>query len=193
MIHFFHLTQRKSLGTRRGFTLVEVLVAMFVFSIMMTAVSQVFASAFSGYRFTRAVERDLENAQFFINILAKELRTSSVVSAAGNQQFVQFFDHSQGKCFRYRIDTARLQVASAASTGVASGASPCNAMGFGSFTTISTGSVAGSFRVTPSATVGGPATVVGKVTIALDISESVAHHARMQTTVSLRDFGNIGL
>ncbi|MFZ3031730.1 MAG: prepilin-type N-terminal cleavage/methylation domain-containing protein [Candidatus Moraniibacteriota bacterium] len=193
MMYHFQTIRKKSLPSKRGFTLVEVLVAMFVFSLMMVTVSQVFASAFSGYRFTRAVERDLENAQFFINILAKELRTSSVVSAAGNQQFVQFFDHSQGKCFRYRIDTLRLQVASAASTGVASGASPCNTMGFGSFTTISTGSVSGSFRVTPSATVGGPATVVGKVTIALDIFESAAHHARMQTTVSLRDFGNIGL
>lgn len=69
----------------------------------------------------------------------------------------------------------------------------CSALSFGSFTTMSTGDISGSFEVTPSATVGGPPTRIGKVTIALDISERTTHHARIQTTVSLRDFGNIGL
>ncbi len=178
----------------KGFTLIEVIVSMFIFSIMMVVVSQVFASAFSGYRSTRAIQRDIDNAQYSLNIIAKELRTSSVVNPASgalvNSSFVQFFDHSQSKCFRYRINGGNLQVASADATGVDTGLTPCDTMNLSSFTNITTGVINGSFRVTPSSSV--PAHV-GKVTISLDISEGSTHHARIQTTVSLRDFGMSGL
>ena len=67
----------------------------------------------------------------------------------------------------------------------------CTSHNFVVFTNISTGVISGSFKVTPSAST--PSLVVGKVTISLDISEGTSHHARIQTSVSLRDFGNIGL
>lgn len=174
----------------RGFTLIEVLVSMFIFSIMMVTVSQVFASSFSGYRSTRAIQRDIDNAQYSLNVLAKELRTSSVVNPASgtlvNSSFVQFYDHSQGKCFRYRINQGNLQVASADVADVAA----CGSASLSNFSNITTGVINGSFRVTPSTSV--PAHV-GKVTMSLDISEGSSHHARIQTTVSLRDFGMSGL
>lgn len=192
--HPFLFLRRFGRSTRRGFTLIEVLVSMFVFSIMMASVSQIFSTAFSGYHSTRAIQRDIDNAQYSLNIVAKELRTSSVTSPSSgvlvNTTAVQFYDHSQGKCFRYQINQGNLQVASANSTGVSSGASPCNTMSLTAFTTISTGVITGSFRVTPSTTT---PLQVGKVTITLDISEGSVHHARIQTSVSLRDFGNIGL
>lgn len=177
--------------TRRGFTLIEVLVSLFIFSIMMVSVSQTFAQAFSGYRNTKAIERDLANAQFALGIIGKELRTGSVVNPTGsnqNSQFVQFFDHSQDKCIRYRINNSNFEVASAAAADVPA----CATLTLASFTVISTGTVTGSFRVTSSATVGGPPTRVGKVVIAFDIAEGT-HHAYLQTTAALRDFGNIGL
>ncbi len=169
----------------RGFTLIEVLVSLFVFSLMMAAVSQIFATAFSGYRSTRAIQQDIDNTQYSINVIAKELRTSSVVSAAGNVTAVQFYDHSQGKCFRYRINGGNLQVASGAAADVGT----CSTMALAAFTTISTGVVTGSFQVTLSTNA---PRHVGKVTVALDISEGPTHHARIQTTVSLRDFGASG-
>lgn len=173
----------------RGFTLTELLAGLFIFSIIMMATAQIFAKAYSGYRLTRLVQRDLESTQYVLNALAKSLRTSSVVSAAGNQQSVQFFDYSQDKCIQYRISGGELQVASNASTGVAD----CTGMTLASFAPVTTGTVTGSFRITKSATVGGPPSQVGKVTIALSIGENAAHTAHMQTTISLRDFGNIGL
>jgi prepilin-type N-terminal cleavage/methylation domain-containing protein len=182
------LTLRKT--SFRGFTLIEVIVSLFIFSIMMVVVSQVFASAFSGYRSTRAIQRDIDNAQYSLNIIAKELRTSSVVNPASgnlvNSSFVQFFDHSQSKCFRYRISGGNLQVASANVADVAA----CSGATLSTFTNITTGVINGSFRVTPSTSA--PAHV-GKVTVSLDISEGSTHHARIQTTVSLRDFGMSGL
>lgn len=157
---------------------------MFVFTIMMVSVSQISSTTFFGYRNTRAIQRDIENAQFSMNIIAKELRTSSVVSAAGNQTSVKFYDYSQGKCFQYRIVSERLEVDSQDDADTAA----CRNRVFNSFLPVSTGVIAGSFQVTPSA----PGTV-GKVTMFLDISEGPSHHARIQTTVSLRDFAVSGI
>jgi len=183
---------------QKGFTLVEMLISLFIFSLIMLAVSQVFSKAFLGYRSTVRVQHDIENAQYGISILAKELRTSSIVAPLGGpypntSSFIQFFDHSQNKCFRYRIQANALQVASAPSSGVATGGSPCDSMSLGSFTIISTGVITGSFRITPSGTIGGPAVRVGRVTIAMEVSEDASHKANIQTSISLRDFGNIGL
>lgn len=172
------------LSKKRGFTLIEALVAMAVFSLMMASVTQIFSTTFLGYRNTRAVQRDIDNAQYSLNILAKELRTSSIVVGSGNVSDVRFYDHSQGKCFRYRVNGGNLQVASADTTDTAS----CLSASLSAFTTISTGVVTGSFQVTPSA-----ANLVGKVTISLDISEGSTHHARIQTSVSLRDFSVSGI
>lgn len=178
----------------RGLTLIEVIVSLFIFSLMMVAVSQIFAKAFSGYRNTRATQRDVENAQYALNLLSKELRTSTVVAPTSGpyplrSDYVKFYDHSQGRCFYYRIvgaPTNALQVASASSTGPAD----CTTRNVGTPVTISTGTVSGSFRVTPSQ--GGGSKRAGKVTISLDISEDATHRAQIQTTASLRDFGNIG-
>lgn len=187
----------------KGLTLIEVLVSLFIFSIMMAATAEIFTKAFSGYRNTRAIQRDVENAQYALNLISKELRTSTVVAPLTGPfpkpfASVKFYDHSQGRCFYYRIvgnPTNALQMASALSTGPAD----CTTRNVGTPATISTGTVSGSFQVTPSCssviTSGCTgAKRVGKVTISLDISEGTGstHKAQIQTTSSLRDFGYIG-
>lgn len=179
-------TQKVSL---KGFTLIEVLVSLFIFAIIMIATSQIFASAFQGYRYTRTVQKDAENAQFALNILAKELRTSTVVSPTAGpfpqrSTSVQFYDHSQQTCFLYRILGGALEMASR--TAVPDVAS-CASASLVTFRTISTGTVIGNFLVTPSSIA--PARV-GRVTISLDVNEGSTHRVRIQTSVSLRDYGN---
>lgn len=172
--------------TCRGLTLIEIVVALFVFTLMMATTAQIFAKTFASYRSTRAIQRDIDNAQYSINVMAKELRTSTVVSTGGSVQSVQFFDHSQGKCFRYRLNGGSLQVASV----TVADSVACGTASFSSFTTITTGVITGSFQVDPSTLT---PKHVGQVTVALDISEGSTHHARIQTSVSLRDFGISGL
>lgn len=173
----------------KGFTLIEVMVALFTFLLIMSAASQIFTKAFAGYKDTKAVQRDTENAQYALSVMAKELRTSSIVNPSGSlvsSQSVRFYDYSQGVCFQYRINASELQVARAS----ASGAGSCASASLGTYTAVTTGTVSGRFIVTPSTT--SPKSV-GKITLSLDISEGSSHTAHIQTTASLRDYGYVGL
>ena len=171
-------------------TLIEVVVAMFIFVVLMAAVAQIFSAAFFGYRDTRAVQRDLENAQFAINKIAKALRTSTIVSNPGQQDYVRFYDYSQGICFRYRISNTVLEVAQS----VVEDVDDCDAWSPSpqSYTGVTTGTVAGRFFITPSVSTAG-SEHVGKVTIEFEINQGPNHTAKIQTTVSLRDYGYVGL
>ena len=49
---------------RKGFSLVELMVALFVFGIVMLGVSSVFTQTFSSYRYAKNLQRDVENMKF---------------------------------------------------------------------------------------------------------------------------------
>lgn len=176
----------------KGFTLIEVTVALFVFLTIMTALSETFVSSFSGYKNARAVQRDTENAQFAMNLMAKELRTSTVVSSTVSK--VRFYDYSQSTCFEYEIASDELTVAKkavAAPTDPLNPSADCLSGGFSAPSPIvEAGTLTGQFVVTPSAKA--PKSV-GKITVSLQISEGPNHKANIQTTSSLRDYGYIGL
>lgn len=184
----------------KGFTLIEVMVSLVVFLIIMTALSQTFISSFSGYKNVRAVQRDVENVQFALNLMAKELRTSTVVFPSSGSlvpsQSVKFYDYSQKICFEYKIVSGnQLTVAKKADPTPNDPPDPsadCSSSGFGGAVPIAkAGILTGQFIVTPS-----KKTVpksVGKVTVSLQISEGPNHTAHIQTTSSLRDYGYIRL
>ena len=171
---------------KKGYTLIEVVAAMFIFSILMMASSQVFAKTFQSYREIRAVQKDTENAQFVLASFVKELRTSSIVApaAAGMSSSVQFFEHSQGICFKYRVNAGALELASVAATDTAD----CRGKSPASFVAVSTGLVSGSFQIIPSTLA---PLLIGKITVSLDIAEGT-HHVKLQTSASLRDYGTSG-
>jgi prepilin-type N-terminal cleavage/methylation domain-containing protein len=184
---YVHQIISKFKKSRRGFSLIEVIVSLFIFGLIMTAASQIFTRAFAGHRHARSLQHDIENAQYLSGILAKELRTSTIVnpnSPTSGAQSVQFYDHSQGLCIQYRIRSNALQVAKQNSTGP----SACNVASLSVFTTVSSGTISGAFDVTPSSP--SPHTV-GRVTLALRIQEGT-HSEVIQSTVSLRDFGTGG-
>ena len=64
------------LKKERGFSFLEIMVSVFIFSLMMTTISITFSNLFKNYRNSRAIQTNLENAQFIINSMAKSLRTS---------------------------------------------------------------------------------------------------------------------
>jgi Tfp pilus assembly protein PilW len=179
--------QRKKL---KGFSMMEVVISLAMFVIIIVATAQIFTQSFSGYRYTKNLQKDTENAQLIMGILSKELRTSTIVSPNNPQNAVsslKFYDHSQGACLAYRISVGRVQVAKEDLASVAA----CNAANLTNYQTVSsTGTVDGSFDVVPSDD--SPRTV-GRVTLTLRIRTDLnGHEEVIQNTVSLRDYGTDG-
>ena len=79
--------------TKKGFTLVEMMVSIFVFAIMMTAIAGIFARQISSYKQTRIMANDLENAQFALNYIAKTLRTSSIIGKGSSSGGTSLLDY----------------------------------------------------------------------------------------------------
>lgn len=186
-------SRKKSLP---GFTLIEMVISLGIFSIIALAVAGTFASGFSTYKETRALSRNLESAQFAMNTLAKLLRTSTVISAGGtNLQTITFHEYSSSRCFQYRIHASSgASVLQARWYGTVDFAN-CTTSGFGglAYTDVTTGYVTGGFLVVPSANSPNIPTI-GRVTINLSVktNASAVREAHVQTTASLREYKEVG-
>jgi len=173
-------------SSKKGFSLIELMVAMFVFSIVMTATTGFFSSSALSYRNAREIQRNLEDAQFAMNLMAKSLRTSKILSCEGSPcSTVRVYDYSQDKCIEYSLKNNLIYIQKAPEgtteeecEGEGYLMDPEEQMGA---TFVSSRS---SFYVIPSSP-----TQVGKATISLEIcSDAVCakDKARIQSSVSLR-------
>lgn len=171
----------------------EVIIATFIFSLIMVSTSEAFGRFITAYRTTRAIQRDLENAQFAVNSIAKMLRTSVVVvpTTPSTVPSIRIYDYSQASatqkpCIEFKFNNGFLQSQSLAAADI----TVCDTATFPltGFSNMTTGFVTGNFSVTPSA-----ASLVGKVTVSMQVCPSdpclanPRDMARIQTTVSLRN------
>ena len=194
----------RSKKMKKGFTLIEMIIAIGVFSIMSVAIAGAFTSGFSTYGSTRELQRNVETAQYALNTLEKLLRTSTVVSAAGtNVQAITFYDYSSARCFRYRVISGGPTSYLAAQwfqTPDPFGANPCvtASASFSASAQVTSGYVTGGFTVVPSdkeipADDGDPK-AMGRVTVNLSVkaSSTATTESRIQATASLRDYSYVG-
>ena len=173
---------------RKGFTFVEVIIATFIFVVIMTAVTAVFGSAFKSYRTGKAIQKDLEGAQQAMNIMAKVLRTSSVENCSPpgpcTLTSLRAYDYSQGKCIVYQFASDNsLKFGSASSADKIT----CDFVNIIP-SSMTTGTVTGNFYVTPSsAALAGKMTIAAKVCPATGCTGNPRDEAKIQSTVSLRN------
>lgn len=190
---------------KKGTSFIEIIIAVFIFSLLMTVVSMIFLSIFSGYKNAKVIQADLENAQYAINLMSKSLRTSSIVSCDGNSSCspnssysgVRIYDYSQRKCISYVFRNNTIEHSSASAP--ANSVDPktwCLNYSLPSYNKlISNNNTRGLFYATQSVSGSG----VGRITISTEIcattncSGSEKDKVRIQSTVSLRDYGEIGL
>jgi prepilin-type N-terminal cleavage/methylation domain-containing protein len=190
-------------GTQKGFTLIELVIAIGVFVIVMSGVLQIFGTGFMAYGEARRLQTNLEEAQFSMNTIAKELRTSSVIPTltenSGGYFSVTFIDYSQNKCIRYVANSGgngKLMKYSRAVIGTTpeDKRDDCET-GVTAYVgdLISRGITSAKLDVIPSLPgVAGAAGRVGRLTVSLTFSES-SKPAIIQTSVSLRDFNYVGI
>ncbi|MEY2986369.1 MAG: hypothetical protein RJB24_598 [Candidatus Parcubacteria bacterium] len=86
--------------TKKGFTLVELMVVIGVLSIIMLTISQPVASVIKYQRESQIPDNMRDNLQFVINKMEKELKTSSNVSINGG---TLTFEDQNGGLVKYSI------------------------------------------------------------------------------------------
>ena len=189
---------------RQGFTLVEALVAVFVFSLVMISVVSIFSKFVIVKKRSGGIQRNMEDAKYAMELMAKTIRTSSVIEcldstgsvmACGSSVAgIEIYDFSQGMCIIFRFSGGTILKGSA-SPATAGDKSSCN------FTpgAISTYQMVGntinqmSFGVDQTV----PFTKIGKVTISIAIcsdpgcSGTGNDRASFQTTVSTREYSEV--
>lgn len=90
---------------KKGFTLIELIVVVGILSIIMLIVSQPVASIIKYQRESQTTDNMRDNLQFIINIIEKELKTSSDVKVLNNNTTLEFKDQD-GVSIKYSFDTA---------------------------------------------------------------------------------------
>lgn len=191
---------------KKGYSFLEILISVFIFVVLMASFTFVFIRFFSSYKSTKAIQRNLENAQYAMNLIAKTLRTSSVIycgigtdKACASSPYLatRVFDYSQEKCIAYIFgDSTTLGQKGnlyysevTMPSGTSDPKAWCGSVGFPSWPIINSNYLDGSFFITPSDIDSSPPKA-GKVTISMKVcSDSTCKDsAKIQTTVSLRDY-----
>ena len=172
--------------------------AMFIFTVMMTAISGVFVSFIKANRHAKAVQQDLEDAEYAMNIIAKTLRTSSIFDNpinSNNKNIIEVYDYSQGKCFGYSFSNGNLRVRSVAPATADDPSTCSNDLAGATYQNLTN---SGNVLVSESGFVRkvktDPATsTVGSVSILITVSDAGStDKAAVQTTVSLHDYSEVG-
>lgn len=90
---------------KKGFVLMEMLIAIFVFALIITSVVGVFVSSYKSQESTQEKQRDLENVRIAMETMAKNIRTSSLdyPSSVGGSREIYIYDYSQEKCIGYKF------------------------------------------------------------------------------------------
>lgn len=175
--------------------MLEVLVSLFVFAILVAALSGVYTGFLGAQLYTKRTQQNLEGAQLALNSLAKTLRTSKIVVPATQLSYavssIRIFDYSResssGACLEYYISGEKLYFKSATLTE-----DNCTvAANLGTAMSLVDGRVFGGFIVDLN-----DGSKAGKVTISLQLcpkgtsasicNASTDNSTKIQTSVSLR-------
>ena len=179
--------------SKKGFTLLELMISIFIFSVVVLVVGGIFGRGMVAYRYADNLQKGMEEAQFAMGKIAKVLRTSNVVASSGTS--ITVYDASQGKCIVFAIVDGAVTQRTASPISSPSPFDRCNGVSYGSavaMTSTKNGTITGLFDVIASTRT--PTGRVGRVSIlfvikALNNNSSV----RLQSSVSLRDYKASGL
>lgn len=166
-----------------GFSLLEMIIAIFIFSLVITAAVSVFVASYNAQRKAKEIQLGVEDSRGAIEIMAKNIRMGTIDGTDGIKKEIAFYNYSQGKCIKYAFENGKIM------TGELSGSRLENL----DCSSISTpwNLIADSivddlnFNITESKYSETEDSIVGKVTISIKIIDS---KEPIQTTISLRDY-----
>lgn len=183
---------------KRGYTLIEIVTALAMFTIIMLAITQILGRGVSSYRETKRTQANLETAQFALSLIAKELRTSSIVDSTitATTSTLKFYDYSQSRCIQYILneDSGQItrQAVSFSDPDPNVNRTSCAGHTFvGGAQIVFSGLLDQAVNVVTSVPPS-PDPSVGRVTFAITVGTG-SNATTLQTSISLRDYHYTGL
>ncbi|HRZ95576.1 MAG TPA: prepilin-type N-terminal cleavage/methylation domain-containing protein [Candidatus Moranbacteria bacterium] len=175
----------------KGFSLIEMLVSIFISTLIMLSVTASFASAFKAQKKAREVQRGIEEAKGALEYMAKIIRMSSNVQETSEVDGVSMYSKSLTQCVRFSYDSGEI-LEERCSLKAGSEEKPCengnqsgDCTGSYSKTWITGEDVLNDLEFS----VGGDK--IKRVTIRMEMSDDYDPNAKLQTTVSARDYKDI--
>jgi prepilin-type N-terminal cleavage/methylation domain-containing protein len=161
-----------------GFSLLEMIIAIFIFSLVIVLAVSTFVNVVSVRKKTKETQQNMENARVAMSTIAKEARNNLIISA--NASRIIIYDDAQKLCLKYAFVSTSLHYyyqtvidQSGCTIGTV----------FSGDKIMLAGNVTGKFDVIASVA----DDLVGHATIMMEVQNpGSTDKAKMQTTVSLR-------
>ena len=167
-----------------GFSLVEMIVAMAVFLIIITATLASFASVMNARKKAGEIQKNLSSGRAAMEQMAKNIRMSSYLEGSGaTSAYIRMFNNSQSRCMGYRFLGGALEAAIGSYIADPSTVNSATCDNPGSYYPIVSGiNLTGKFKIDRTNVVPGSLSV-GKATILMKMGDDY-----LQTSVSFRDY-----
>jgi type II secretory pathway pseudopilin PulG len=166
-----------------GFSLLEMIVAIFIFAMVITVTISVFIASYRGQKRAKEIQQGMENSRVAIELMAKNIRMGAVDSPDNDDATeIAFYNYSQGKCIKYEFDGEKIKVGEETSTRTAR--PDCSVVVASNSLISDLVAEDLKFNIIKSDYMVAPP-VIGRVTISIKIKNS---NEPIQTTVSLRDY-----
>ncbi|EKE16520.1 MAG: hypothetical protein ACD_11C00004G0018 [uncultured bacterium] len=179
------------LNRYRGFTLLETLVVVFIFTLVMISFTEYFAKFSQSEKDAKEIQANLENAQYAMNFMAKILRTSSIRFGSGLTR-IKGYDYSQEKCFEFNFDIGSKKIVYGTEfvPSIANVEADCTSPTPPPMLDLTSETISDlKFSFEKSSEV---PPQMGKVTIFMEVGTGSVKE-KIQTTVSLRDYSVAGI
>jgi Tfp pilus assembly protein PilV len=184
------MLKRKQAKNFRGLSIIELLVAVFIFTIIIVAATSTFTNTFSTWKKTRQTQADLEKARTAMETIGKSIRMSNQLKYSSNT--LSMFNNSQNKCIRYSSGAGGSLVSTTCTPTEANIEATtydceldnCGGDNYGNQVTLVSSDVVLTFNVEETDVAGHE---MGKATMSILVGTG-AQQRRIQTTVSFRDY-----
>jgi type II secretory pathway pseudopilin PulG len=185
----FKIKIMTKIKNKKGLSLIEMLVSIFIFVLIITVSIAAFISVFSARKKTRDMQRGTEEARTALETMAKNIRMSNGLTFSGNT--VKMYNNSQGQCIAYKFDDSTNPNTLQTRNYPAVMTDPTNpncTNESGTYVDLMSSDFIGGEGFEVDTT---NSSRIGKATIRIDIKRDSLSSIPVQTTVSFRDYQDV--
>lgn len=173
-----NMKNNKKNKNHSGFSLLEMLISLFIFSLVIITSVSIFARVASTRQKTRNIQKNMEDARTALDLMAKNMRMSKELGPNGSGGEIHMLNNSQKVCVSYKFEANKLKMSQKPVSGSCVGVTYDDYIDI-----IESDNVSGGFDVVEASVA---SKTIGKATVVLTVDG-----IRLQTSVSFRDYNDI--